>query len=305
MKNMIREAGSNGIAGTTWEDDCRKKMPGKLSDGKPIVGTGLKLLRIAKEKIFLAELSSGSLCFIGRMTRERFDYRVSSHMEYSEINNSRRLFMKLEGLLEQLSTRILGIKGHHPVRVGIDGPCGAGKTTFADTLYKELKRVTEREVIRIHADDFHNPKAIRYRQGRTSGRGYYEDAFDKEAIFKDILKPLGPNGNLEYKNISLDLETDAKVVLPKLQATQEAILIMEGIFLFRPELVDHWDYKIFIEVPPEIAEERSIARDMEVKQESKSELAKIYRLRYMEAFNIYSKEAAPKEKADLVIDNSD
>ena len=37
--------------------------------------------------------------------------------------------------------------------------------------------------------------------------------------------------------------------------------MIDGVFLFRPELNDCWDYRIFVEVTQAIAQERALARD--------------------------------------------
>ena len=47
---------------------------------------------------------------------------------------------------------------------------------------------------------------IRYTQGKESARGYYEDAHDYTAFKERLLKPLGPNGNLQYETISHNLK---------------------------------------------------------------------------------------------------
>ena len=64
-----------------------------------------------------------------------------------------------------------------PVRVGIDGYCGAGKTTLARWLVAELERAG-RPALHVDSDGFHHVRERRYRPGRDSARGYYEDAYD-------------------------------------------------------------------------------------------------------------------------------
>ena len=97
-------------------------------------------------------------------------------------------------LIDNLAQRITGIRLDHPVRVGIDGIDTAGKTTFADNLAEALENT-----IRASGDDFHNPREIRYRQGRESATGYYQDVFNYTAILEYLLKPFGPGGDLKYK----------------------------------------------------------------------------------------------------------
>jgi uridine kinase len=70
--------------------------------------------------------------------------------------------------------------------VAVDGIDGAGKTTFADGLASRI----DRPVLRASEDDFHNPRAIRYRRGRWSPEGYYRDSFDIGSLVSLLLAPL-------------------------------------------------------------------------------------------------------------------
>jgi ABC-type hemin transport system ATPase subunit len=100
-------------------------------------------------------------------------------------------FMTRAGLYAYLADSILGMKLAHPVRVAIDGPDCAGKSTLADELAAELAPV--RPVVRLSIDDFHNPAAIRRRRGDLSPDGYYHDSFNVRAIVDEVLQPLGRN----------------------------------------------------------------------------------------------------------------
>ena len=69
-------------------------------------------------------------------------------------------------------------------KVGIDGFCAAGKTTVANELKKRLQD-RQRRVISATSDRFMNPAAIRWRQGKESPEGFYQDAIDFEAIERE------------------------------------------------------------------------------------------------------------------------
>ncbi len=53
----------------------------------------------------------------------------------------------------------------HPTRVGVSGITASGKTTFANEVAEEIKNEGY-AVTRASIDDFHNPKVIRYTQGK-------------------------------------------------------------------------------------------------------------------------------------------
>ena len=210
--------------------------------------------------------------------------------------------MTQKELLKHLVEVILEIKRHHPIRVCIDGVDASGKTTIADLLAVELRE--HKPVIRVSIDGFHNPKEIRYEKGRNSPLGYYMDTTNYESIINNVLGPLGPNGNLEYKTKIFNFIENSEVNAPIQKAKQDSILIMDGVFLLRPELIDYWDLKIFIDVDFKITLKRATKRDGYYLGE-KEEIIEKYELRYIPGQKIYFEKVSPQEKADIVIDNSD
>ena len=64
-----------------------------------------------------------------------------------------------------------------PIRIAINGIEGTGKTVFAINLSKYLIQ-NNINSIHISIDGFHNNKEYRYRQGRNSYKGYYEDSYN-------------------------------------------------------------------------------------------------------------------------------
>lgn len=75
----------------------------------------------------------------------------------------------LAELVDHLTARDVG----HPLRVGVDGTCGSGKSTLAGELASVIS-AQGRAAIHLDSDGFHNIRAIRYRRGRTSARGYLQ-----------------------------------------------------------------------------------------------------------------------------------
>ena len=129
-------------------------------------------------------------------------------------------------VIDQLAAAIASLDLEHPTRVAVDGRTASGKTTLAAELGGALRRVG-RPVISTSIDGFHRPKAKRYRQGRHSPWGYYEDARDLAAVRRLLLDPLGPEGDRRYRTASFDLERDVPVDVPAELAAPNAILIVE------------------------------------------------------------------------------
>src|SRR6266498_4861836 len=96
-------------------------------------------------------------------------------------------------LVERIGNRIVAM-GDGRLRVGVDGPTAAGKTTFGHELAEQISRAG-RPVLRASLDDFKKPWGDRYLFDRESGEGYYRNAFDYTAVVELLLRPGGPNGS--------------------------------------------------------------------------------------------------------------
>lgn len=186
------------------------------------------------------------------------------------------------------------------VCVGIDGCTASGKSTLAKALVKAI-RIFGRPVAHVALDDFHNEKKIRYQMGRQSAEGYYHYAFNYGAIRDQLLKPLR-SPQPSYSSRWLDLANDVFYAEEPIRAEPNTILIAEGSFAFRKELVEYWDFRIFLSTPEEVCLERASIRDAQLFG-SREEAARITKSRYIAAYRIYCAEENPKERADMAIDN--
>lgn len=202
-------------------------------------------------------------------------------------------------LIKTLVIRILGVSCPHPVRVGIDGVDGVGKTTLADELANEIG-VNGRPVIRASIDGFHNPRSLRYRMGKTSPEGYFKDSFNYPALTAVLLSPLGPGGTRRYRRAVFDYRTDSVVEMPLETAPENSILLFDGVFLLQPELLPFWDISIFLDAPFEVTVPRMAGRDGGPPEVDAPE-----NRRYVEGQRLYLKACEPMEKANIVIDNTD
>jgi uridine kinase len=190
-----------------------------------------------------------------------------------------------------------------PLKVGIDGRCAAGKSMLADALAPRL-HAYGLEVLRPSVDGFHHPKAYRYRRGEYSAVGYYEDAFDYTAIVADLLQPLsGTEFPVVCRQASHDLRTDVPVAA-SVAVSSDAVLLFEGLFLFRRELNAYWDFRVLLQVDAVTSLSRAIARDVGGIG-SADIVRRKYEARYEPAWLMYSELEQPGAKADLIIDNED
>lgn len=166
-------------------------------------------------------------------------------------------------LLRNLAQRLVALERAHPLRVATDGIDAAGKTTLADELALRVQALG-RPFVRSSLDGFHSPRAHRYRRGPLSPRGYYEDSFDYDALGAALLRPLGPGGNRRYRAAVFDHRTDRPVGAPWLTAPAGSLLLFDGVFLLRPELLPYWDASIFVHVTFAEVLRRALRRDREL-----------------------------------------
>jgi uridine kinase len=202
-------------------------------------------------------------------------------------------------LLDRLAEAIESVSTAHPLRVAVDGPPAAGKTTLADELAVVL-RAQGREVIRASIEGFLLPRSQRYRRGMDSAEGCYHDSFDFDALHRVLLDPLGPGGDRKFQQAVYDKRTDTALSQPVTTAPADAVLLFDGVFLQRPELFDRWDLRIFVSA----ALEETLARDQEL-YGSATELERRYRSRYIPSQQFYFDTARPTDHADIIVHNDE
>ena len=209
--------------------------------------------------------------------------------------------MTRSACLERLAAAIVAVRVDHPTRVAIDGVDAAGKTTLADELIAPLS-ATGRQIIRASVDGFHRPRAVRYRRGTDSAEGYFLDSFDYAALQKELLDPLGPAGTRWFRSAVFDYRSDQPVNGPPRAAAIDAILLFDGVFLQRPELADAWDFRIWVEAPFAITVPRAVRRDA---GRDDGLVRAMYERRYVPGQILYLTQCAPREAANVIVDNAD
>jgi uridine kinase len=209
--------------------------------------------------------------------------------------------MERSRLLNRLASQIAARKPEDkPLKVGIDGRCAAGKSMLADELGAVLR---ERgfDVLRPSVDGFHHPREHRYRQGEYSALGYYQDAFDYQAVVHALLEPLSSTTfPVDCRQVGFDYRTDMPVDAPPVSADANSILLFDGVFLFRQEIDRFWDYRILVDVDAPTSLTRALVRDRESPPDV---IRQKYEERYEPAWQIYIFEEDPVAKADVIVDN--
>jgi uridine kinase len=164
-------------------------------------------------------------------------------------------------------------------------------------------RAQDRDVIRATIDDFLFPRAQRYRRGEYSAEGCYFDAHDYDALNRVLLDPLGPGGDRRCHLAAYDHATDAALFPPVTVASAGAVLVFDGVFLLRPELIDRWDLRIFVSTAFEKTLDRAVIRERQVL--SAADVERRWRERYIPSQQFYFATVHPTDHADIIVHNDE
>lgn len=189
------------------------------------------------------------------------------------------------------------------VILAVDGIDGAGKTILADGL-GEVFAEDGTAVFRASIDGFHRPRAERYARGRTSPEGFYRDSYDYATFRRVLLDPFRQGGQTAsatgFQLAVWDVVRDAPVEARWVSGPEDAVLIVDGIFLNRPELKGAWDWSVWLDVPVDVAYARMALRDG-----SDPDPSAPGNRRYREGQELYLREASPRTQASAILDNTD
>ena len=185
----------------------------------------------------------------------------------------------------------------HPTLMAVDGVDGSGKTTFAAKLadrYAQQGRVAHV----VHMDDFLNPRAIRYRLGRDSAEGFFQDTYDLATFAANVIELLRRPGGPSMVCRAFDYRADRPIVEDPIQVSTDAVVIVEGMFLHRDELLGTWDMSVFLDVPFAISVRRLAERDGTSPNPDDPSVR-----RYVEGQRIYLSACTPHQRATHVVTN--
>ncbi|MFC7619523.1 uridine kinase [Microlunatus sp. GCM10028923] len=198
-------------------------------------------------------------------------------------------------VLPSLAVRIRALPGPRSL-VALDGPDAAGKTTLADALAGLLGP----SATRLSGDDFHHPAERRRARGLTA-EAYLEDTFDVAALAAALR---GFAAGDPYVLVGIhDLDTD-EPRRTELPVPPRSVLIIDGVFLLRPELAPLWDLSIYLHVTEQTTLQRAVRRDLDRFGDA-AEVERRYRRKYLPGQALYRARHDPLARADLVLDTTE
>ena len=165
--------------------------------------------------------------------------------------------------------------------VGINGIDCAGKTTFAKSVSKYFTQ-HKIENDRLDIDNFNNPAIV-----SGTYKAFVSGSWDEEDLNK-------------YYELIINYSDAIRAVSESKK--KYSLVILEGIFIYKPQLVNLFDFKIYLDIDISLGRKR-FAKRWSLKQDKRP--FEIYDEIWMLSHIKYESEVHPKRISDLVIDYND
>lgn len=201
-------------------------------------------------------------------------------------------------LVDLLSMMLATRPGERAV-VAVDGPDGVGKTRLVGELLALAPHVAGREVLAVGIDGFHRPRAERHAGGSTP-ETFYADSYDYDSFRTLVLRPF--RAGQAVVPAAFDVRSDRPVHPAPVEPAQDALLIVEGIFLRRPELAREWDATCLVTAPETVTVPRGNARFPDLM--GHPDPADPVNRRYVEGQRLYRQQAR-LHPPTWIVDNTD
>ncbi len=140
------------------------------------------------------------------------------------------------------------VAGARPPIVGVSGFGGAGKSTLAARLQEQLSGS-----VVIPGDEFLSERP-------PAGRSADWSAVDRDRLRRQVLDPAREGARVRYQV----WDPADRAPGPWVELDQPTAIIVEGLGLYVPELIDLFDLAVWIDVDLDTATERGRWRDEHV-----------------------------------------
>ena len=149
----------------------------------------------------------------------------------------------------------------------------------------------------FHLDDFIHKKEVRYNEAYEEWYCYYHLQWRYDYLIQKLLQPLKSGLDVNETLEVYNRETDS-YALRKIEIPIGTTVIVEGVFLQRPELRSYFETVIFLEMNQETRLKRISNRDTYMG--SKEDIALRYEQRYFPAEEKYIEQCNPLALAELI-----
>jgi len=204
--------------------------------------------------------------------------------------------------IDELETEIVArrqaLTADRGLLVGISGIDASGKGFIAAKLANRLHACSWNVAV-ISADDWLNLPHICVNQNNYTEH-FYQHAMRFDEMFEKLIIPLAQRRAL---SVVADC-ADAQATTYRRQRYDFCnvdIVLVEGIFFFKPEYRDHFDLKIWIECSFDTALQRAMARGQEGLPPAETRHA--FETIYFPAQRVHLARDNPRDFADIIFAN--
>jgi uridine kinase len=153
-------------------------------------------------------------------------------------------------VLSALAEEILHNYGHGRAIAAVDGLDDAVTAAFADDLAGAL-HLKGHTVFRASLRDFHRPRKERSSSDIGKPEEFYNDSFDFSVLQRVLVDPFRMGGSTGFVTAAFDYDRDIKINQKWVTGPADAVLIIDGVFLNRPELRGLWNYSLWLTIAPD------------------------------------------------------
>jgi uridine kinase len=203
--------------------------------------------------------------------------------------------------LDLLASKIVGTRteksAEQAILVGISGIDASGKGFVTEKIAQRLQEASWC-VATINGDDWLNlPEVCLSR--RTPGEHFYEHAMRFDEMFDQLILPLRENRAASFVADGADAKGNKRK--HSYQFGNIDIVLLEGIFLFKPAYRHHFDLTVWVDCSFATALKRAIARCQEGLPPA--ETIRAFSTIYFPAQHIHFARDNPQGAADFIIRN--
>jgi uridine kinase len=143
---------------------------------------------------------------------------------------------------------------------GISGIDGSGKSTLAPLVVQRLNALGRRTVL-IQLDDWHHPPAVRFHPQRPA-ETFYEKGLRHEELFANLVLPLKEQRRVRL-TATISRQPDEIRFAHTFDYEEVDIIVFEGIFIFKRQFWQHFDFRCWVECSFDVALQRALRRNQE------------------------------------------
>ncbi len=206
---------------------------------------------------------------------------------------------ELASLATHLRERLRGEGRQGPPVVALSGIDASGKGFLATRLRQALLAQGLNAAL-VGIDPWLSSPAARP-AATTEGERFYLYAFDFDRLFTRLIDPLRRQGSVDVVETLFGLDGVGRE--QRITFRDADIVLVEGIFLFRRELVSRFDLRVWVDCSFRTALERAVRRNQEgLPPES---LLRDYHTIYFPAQELHFHRDQPRAAADVRLVNDD